>query len=66
MQGPRPLAGFTVWQFCDVRTSTEPRMMMGRPRGHNNKGLVDEHRVPKLSYDMLQAEYRAMAAEQGR
>lgn len=67
MQGPRPLAGFAVWQFCDARTSTEPRMMLGRPRGFNNKGIVDDQRVPKLAYDTLQRDYQAMsAAEAGR
>lgn len=67
MHGSRPLSGFVVWQFCDTRTSTEPRMMMGRPRGFNNKGVVDDQRVPKLAYDMLQRKYHSLAAsEHGR
>ncbi len=61
MAGPHPLAGFVVWQFCDVRTSTETRVQMTRPRGFNNKGIVDEHRMPKLAYDTLQSLFRAAA-----
>lgn len=65
---PLPVAGFAVWQFSDFRTSTVPRMMLMRPRGHNNKGIVDQHRVPKLAYDKLKALYhhaRTSAGEGG-
>ncbi|WP_276255889.1 glycoside hydrolase family 2 protein [Halomontanus rarus] len=41
------LAGFTVWQFCDTRTSRDP---MGRPKSKNNKGIVGEYRRPKAAY----------------
>lgn len=42
------VAGFSVWQYCDIRT-TEDRFHY-RPRSKNNKGLVGEYRRPKESY----------------
>ena len=42
--------GFYIWQFCDGRTALSSDISIGRPRNFNNKGLVDEHRKPKLSY----------------
>lgn len=40
--------GVYIWQFCDIRVSTE--WAMKRPRTHNNKGVVDEFRREKLAY----------------
>jgi beta-glucuronidase len=42
--------GFYIWQFCDCRTALMSKISIGRPRTFNNKGLVDEHRKPKLAY----------------
>jgi beta-glucuronidase len=42
--------GFYIWQFCDCRTALTTNISLGRPRTFNNKGLVDEHRNPKLAY----------------
>jgi beta-glucuronidase len=42
--------GFYIWQFCDIRTALPTKISIGRPRAYNNKGLVDEHRKPKLAY----------------
>ncbi|MFB6119964.1 MAG: glycoside hydrolase family 2 protein [Halobacteriaceae archaeon] len=47
------VAGFAVWQFCDTWTTTE--RFAGRPKGKNNKGLVDEYRRPKEAYQRLRA-----------
>ncbi len=44
-------SGVYVWQFCDVRISDE--WFGGRPRTMNNKGIVDEYRRRKLSYDVV-------------
>lgn len=44
-------SGGFVWQFCDVRVSEE--WFQGRPRCMNNKGVVDEHRRPKLAYEVV-------------
>lgn len=40
--------GVYIWQFCDVRVSSE--WFAGRPREMNNKGGVDEYRRPKAAY----------------
>ena len=37
-----------------------PRVL-GRPRGFNNKGVVDEYRRPKLAYDLVRRLYRELA-----
>ncbi|MCM1253706.1 MAG: hypothetical protein NC321_12870 [Clostridium sp.] len=43
--------GVYIWQFCDVRVSDE--WFANRPRTMNNKGVVDEYRRRKLSYDVV-------------
>jgi len=45
--------GLAIWQFCDIRTGEMTRRMLGRPRGFNNKGVVDEYRRPKLARDVV-------------
>ncbi|MDD7738514.1 MAG: glycoside hydrolase family 2 TIM barrel-domain containing protein [Fusicatenibacter sp.] len=44
-------SGVFLWQFCDVRIS--PEWFSNRPRTMNNKGIVDEYRRRKLSYDVV-------------
>ena len=46
----KTVQGFFIWQFCDGRTALNRKVSIGRPRTFNNKGLVDEHRNPKLAY----------------
>ncbi|MGV7222822.1 MAG: glycoside hydrolase family 2 protein [Nitrospinales bacterium] len=46
----KSVQGFYIWQFCDIRTSLISKICLGRPRGFNNKGIVDEHRNPKRAY----------------
>lgn len=43
--------GLYIWQFSDVRVSTE--WFAKRPRSHNNKGILDEYRRPKMSYETV-------------
>ncbi len=43
--------GVYVWQFCDIRISDE--WFGTRPRTMNNKGIVDEYRRRKFSYDVV-------------
>ncbi|MDR3593754.1 glycoside hydrolase family 2 TIM barrel-domain containing protein [Clostridium sp.] len=45
------IVGAFIWQFCDIRVSEEWFSM--RPRTMNNKGIVDEFRRRKLSYDIV-------------
>lgn len=42
------VVGSYVWQFCDIRTSSD--MGYTRARGFNNKGIMNEWRRPKASY----------------
>lgn len=48
-------SGIYIWQFCDVRISNE--WFGSRPRSMNNKGIVDEYRRRKLSYDVVKRLY---------
>lgn len=50
-------SGIYIWQFCDVRISNE--WFSSRPRTMNNKGIVDEYRRRKLSYDVVKRLYRS-------
>lgn len=50
------LSGTVVWQFCDVRVTNG--WWGGRPRTMNNKGVVDEYRRPKLSYETVKKRMR--------
>lgn len=43
------IAGGCVWQFSDSRSAPE-RLLAGRLRGWNAKGIVDAHRRPKMAY----------------
>lgn len=51
LRDPR-CSGILLWQFCNSPVDDNPRIMM-RPRGYNNKGLVDEFRKPKLVWKQL-------------
>lgn len=46
------ITGTFIWQFADCRV-TEEEWAYSRPRSHNNKGVVDEYRRPKLAYDVV-------------
>ena len=50
-------SGIYIWQFCDVRISDE--WFSNRPRTMNNKGIVDEYRRRKLSYDVVKKLYHS-------
>lgn len=45
--------GLSIWQFGDMRTGNNIEKRLGRPRGFNNKGVVDEYRRPKLAYQTV-------------
>ena len=46
------ICGVFVWQFADCRV-TEQEWFATRARCHNNKGVVDEYRRPKLAFDTI-------------
>lgn len=43
--------GVYIWQYADVRVSEE--WFASRPKTMNNKGIVDEYRRRKLSYEVV-------------
>ena len=45
--------GVFIWQFADCRVTEEGGWFATRTRSHNNKGVVDEYRRPKLAYDTV-------------
>ena len=50
------VGGTWTWMFSDTRVDL-PTRPDGRPRSYNNKGMIDEHRVPKLGYDAVKELY---------
>lgn len=52
--------GLAIWLYNDFRTSEETRRILGRARGYNDKGVVDEYRRPKLSYATVRQQYSAL------
>lgn len=51
------IIGTYIWQFCDCRVTDEV-WSIKRPRGLNNKGIVDEYRRPKLAYTTVKNAYK--------
>lgn len=50
-------SGVYIWQFCDCRVCDS--WFGVRPRTMNNKGIVDEYRRPKLSYEVVKDIFRS-------
>lgn len=48
-------SGVYIWQYCDCRVCDS--WFSTRPRTMNNKGIVDEYRRPKLSYEVIKEIY---------
>ena len=46
-------SGFMLWMFCNANTYTGTDKKTFRPRGYNNKGLLDEYRRPKSAWNTL-------------
>lgn len=47
------ICGVFIWQFADCRVTEEGEWFATRARCHNNKGIVDEYRRPKMAYDIV-------------
>ena len=50
-------AGLSIWQFCDIRTTEDSGVILSRPRGFNNKGVLNEYRKPKTSFDIVKKHF---------
>ena len=59
MQSEDRVSGVALWQFCDTRTYGG-RRSLDRPRGFNNKGLLNEYRRPKLAYFTARRHFRSL------
>ena len=55
--GSKRICGMAVWHFADCRTYAAAGGVLKRPRGFNNKGILDEYRRPKLAYDTIKRLY---------
>ena len=56
------ISGLFIWQFADCRISDEKdneefTRWQTRARCHNNKGVVDEYRRPKMAYDVVKNKF---------
>lgn len=45
-------SGVAFWLFADTKTYSDGRAL-ARPRGFNNKGVLNEYRLPKLAWEVL-------------
>ena len=51
------MAGFYIWQYCDMRTCLQAGL--NRARGFNNKRIVNEYRKPKSAYFAIKKDYNS-------
>jgi beta-glucuronidase len=54
------LSGGYIWQMCDIRSEQGD---IARPRGFNNKGILDEYRNPKAAYFKVRELFHRFAQE---
>ncbi len=47
------ITGVFIWQLADCRVTEEGEWFATRARCHNNKGVLDEYRRPKMAYDTV-------------
>lgn len=50
--------GVFIWQFADCRVTEEGPWFATRARCHNNKGVLDEYRRPKIAYDIIKEKFK--------
>lgn len=58
LDGQDRISGLAIWVLGDFRTTEQRDFLLRRPRGVNDKGLIDEYRRPKQAYRTVQAHYR--------
>ncbi|MEV3936725.1 glycoside hydrolase family 2 TIM barrel-domain containing protein [Glycomyces sp. NPDC049804] len=56
--GQDRISGLAIWVLGDFKTTELRRMALTRPRGVNDKGLIDEYRRPKQAYRVVQGHFR--------
>jgi beta-glucuronidase len=53
--------GLALWLFADFRSTEALPKPLGRPRGFNNKGCLDEYRRPKMSVALVTEKFRQLS-----
>ncbi len=53
VSGEKRCTGVALWLFANANTYLGTNGIMNRPNGMNNKGLLTEHRQPKLAWHVL-------------
>ncbi len=52
------ITGVFIWQLADCRVTEEGEWFATRARCHNNKGVLDEYRRPKIAYDTVKEMFK--------
>lgn len=58
------VCGLSLWLYNDFRSTELTSRLQGRPRGFNDKGVVDEYRRPKMGYDVVKQHFLALKTAQ--
>jgi beta-glucuronidase len=58
LEGQDRISGLGIWVMGDFTTTAHREMALKRPRGVNDKGLVDEYRRPKQAYRAVRERFR--------
>lgn len=56
--GQDRISGLAIWVLGDFRTTEQRDFLLRRPRGVNDKGLLDEYRRPKQAYRTVREHFR--------
>ncbi len=58
LDGQDRISGLAIWVLGDFRTTEQREFLLRRPRGVNDKGLIDEYRRPKQAYRLVRDRFR--------
>lgn len=58
LDGQDRISGLAIWVLGDFRTTEQREFLLRRPRGVNDKGLIDEYRRPKRAYRLVRDRFR--------
>lgn len=58
MDGQDRISGLSIWVLGDFKTSELRRLALTRPRGVNDKGIIDEYRRPKQAFRAVRERFR--------
>jgi beta-glucuronidase len=58
LDGQDRISGLGIWVLGDFKTTELRRMALTRPRGVNDKGLIDEYRRPKQAFGAVRERFK--------